>query len=110
MNGPGCRFFFLFWIGFGSPAGAAGSECPAVHDGKLLENSEVFDGPLDAGQALAPERNRWLINPIPQSLWSKYSAYYLICTYRGTDKVVSVELPRNTRLCRPTGTANIRCR
>ena len=93
-----------------SSAYATASECPIALDSKLLALVEVLDGPIGTGQPQAPDRNRWLITPIPRNLWNRYPPYYLICKYQETSETVSVELPRNTRVCEPTKGVNVRCR
>lgn len=99
-------FFLALWNT--NPATAA--ECPFVYEGKPLASAEVFDGPIATGQPQAPERNRWVINPIPSDFWDRYPPYYLQCKYRGATDIVSIELPRSTRICRPIDKFNIRCR
>ena len=81
--------------------------CPEIHLNKPLESFQVLDGPLGEGQPQAPEGNRWVINPVPPSLWKPF---YLACKYRGLADVVAVELPRRTRVCEIQKAPNVRCR
>ncbi len=102
-----CPLLFVWPL---NSSGATALQCPPVFNGKPLAKAEVFDGPIGSGQPQAPERNQWLINPLPRDQWSRYPPYYLICNYQRTAETVSVELHRNTRVCEPAKGKNVRCR
>ena len=91
-------------------AGAV-TECPAVYKSKPLRNFDVFDGnPAAGGQPQAPEHNRWDILPLPRSLWSRYSPFYLGCKYEDDPDLLAVEIPRSARRCEIGKSAHIECR
>ena len=90
------------------PTGAdAMTGCPATRQNMPLESFQVLDGPPGDGQPQAPEGNRWVINPVPPSLWKPF---YLACKYRGLADLVAVELPRSTRVCEIQKAPNVQCR
>ncbi len=84
--------------------------CPALHNGKALKDIGLFEGPPANKVELMPETGRFVIPQIPKSLWSKIPNYTLGCTYRGTDAVVTIVLPRQTQVCKFTNGPQVQCR
>ena len=105
----GFIFSWLFLVTVTGDARAT-TGCPPIHNGKPLQSMEVFDGPPEEAQPQAPEGNRWIIHPIPASLWGKYPPFYLACRYHGVTGIVAVQLPRNTRVCETREGSNVQCR
>jgi len=100
----------LLFLTLESGSARPATGCPPTYASKPLESFEVFDGPPKTGEPQAPEGNRWLFNPIPASLWSRYPPFYLGCKYRGVTDLVAVELPRNIRVCEIRKAPNVQCR
>ena len=71
----------------------AGIGCPPAHDGKPLENIQLFDGDPAQLMDLAPEKAGWPLDPP--------TTYYLLrCLYAGTAAPVDIKLPPHVRYCR----------
>jgi hypothetical protein len=83
--------------------------CPLTHDGKPLKDVELFDGPPSNKIEVMPENGRFVVPQTPQSLWQKFPASTLGCTYRGSKDVVTVVLPRYIQVCDFTGGPQVRC-
>ena len=73
--------------------------CPPTHDGKPLKDVELFDGSPSNKVEIMPENGRFVVPQTPQSLWQKFPASTLGCTYRGSKEMITVVLPRGIQVC-----------
>jgi hypothetical protein len=83
--------------------------CPPTHDGKPLENVDLFEGPPSDKAAQVPEPGRFIVPQRPRRWSGTFPTYTLGCTYRGSDAVVTVVLPRGVRVCNFTNGPQVRC-
>ena len=83
--------------------------CPPTHDGKPLKDVQLFDGPPENKIEVVPEPGRFIVPYRPRSSWQRFPPSMLGCTYRGAKDVVTVVLPRNTRVCDFTNGPQVRC-
>jgi hypothetical protein len=83
--------------------------CPPTHRGKPLKDVELFQGPPSDKIELMPRIGRFVVPQPPRELWTSLPSYTLGCTYRGSDDVVTVVLPREVRVCDFTSGRQVRC-
>jgi hypothetical protein len=101
--------FALLCGGATADAESAPIGCPPTHDGKPLKDVELFDGPPSNMVEVIPENGRFVVPQTPRSLWQKFPASTLGCTYRGSNEMVTVELPRYIRVCDFPHYPQVRC-
>ena len=87
----------------------AGIRCPSTHNGHLLENVALFDGPPSNEIEVAPEIGRFVVPQTPKSLWRRYPHSTLACSYSGLKEMVTVVLPRHIQVCQFKNTPNVDC-
>jgi len=104
-----CRAVALLIAGMGSHAARAEIGCPPAHDGNPLEDVQLFAGPPSDKAALMPEDGRFVVPQPPKILWATLPKYTLGCTYRGSNDVVTVILPREVRVCEFQGYPRVAC-
>ncbi len=99
---------FLFGS-VGAYAESAEIACPPTHDGKPLKDVELFDGPPENKIEVRPENGRFVVPQTPRSLWDRFPPSTLGCTYRGSNDMVTVVLPRHIRICEFPNYPQVRC-
>ena len=91
------------------PAAKAEIGCPPTHNGKPLKSVGLFDGPPSDRVELMPRPGRFVINEEDKPSSRALPNFTLGCTYRGSKDVVTVVLPRNTRVCDFKNGPQVRC-
>jgi hypothetical protein len=76
--------------------------CPPGPDGRPLTTVQVFDGDPKGMADLAPDGDLWDLKSIRAT--SSPEGFFLVCGYKG-ERHVTLRLPRETDVCRLTGTA-----
>lgn len=94
----------------GPHAAKAETGCPPVHNGKPLKSVGLFDGPPSDKAELMPEDGRFVVPQRPKPLSEILPNFTLGCTYRGSDEVVTVVLPRSVRVCEFKNYPRVACR
>jgi hypothetical protein len=102
----------LVWLVASIMANASQADigCPPTHDGKTLKDVELFDGPPSNKIEVVPENGRFVVPQRPQSLWQRFPASTLGCTYRGSKEMVTVVLPRYIQVCEFPHYPQVECR
>lgn len=73
-----------------------GVGCPLVHNGKLLAEVGLFDGPPSERVELIPRDGGWDLDEPGSQILPNFT---LGCIYRGSKEVVTVVVPRSARVC-----------
>ncbi len=83
--------------------------CPPTHNGKNLKDVQLFDGPPENKMEVVPEPGRFVVPYRPRSSWQRFPPSTLGCTYRDSEEVVTVVLPRFVRVCDFVNYPQVRC-
>ena len=95
---PGFAFLAII-TGMPACPSQAGIGCPPTYAGKPLKGVGLFSGPPEDKVQLMPKPGYFIVPQRPRELWEKYPASTLGCKYQGTDEIITVELPRDIRIC-----------
>ncbi len=101
----------IAWLVARMAANALAGEigCPLTHDGKPLKDVELFEGPPSDKLEIVPRPGRFVVPQPPKELWATLPNYTLGCTYHGSIEIVTVELPRDIRVCEFRGYPKVAC-
>lgn len=83
-----------------------GIGCPPVQDGRKLVDVGLFDGPPAERVELVPRDGGWDLDKPGSRVLPNFT---LECTYRGSQKIVTVVLPRSVRVCEFRSYPQVRC-
>jgi hypothetical protein len=86
-----------------------GIGCPPAHNGQPLERVGLFDGPPSEHVELMPRPGRFVIKEGDEPSSRTLPHFTLGCTYRGSNDVVTVILPREVRVCEFKGYPRVDC-
>lgn len=87
----------------------ADTACLHEHNGKQLDNVELFEGNPRRKIELMPEDGRFVVPQIPRADWKNIPNYELLCSYAGTVSKLTVMIPKNIKVCRFSNYPKLHC-